>query len=83
MYSKYERRTDTRTYEDRRKLYEGVSPLQECGAECFLPECYKRVDRFIRFNLIPFYTQSFKKNLQQYSLPAWQFLDQAIIAILE
>merc|ERR1719353_889422 len=23
MYSKYERRTDTRTYEDRRKLYEG------------------------------------------------------------
>lgn len=24
MYSKYERRTDTRTYEDRRKLYEGV-----------------------------------------------------------
>ena len=25
MYSKYERRTDTRTYEDRRKLYEGVS----------------------------------------------------------
>ena len=30
MYSKYERRTDTRTYEDRRKLYEGVSALQEC-----------------------------------------------------
>ncbi len=27
MYSKYERRTDTRTYEDRRKLYEGVSDL--------------------------------------------------------
>ena len=27
MYSKYERRTDTRTYEDRRKLYEGVSIL--------------------------------------------------------
>ena len=25
MYSKYERRTDTRTYDDRRKLYEGVS----------------------------------------------------------
>ena len=25
MYSKYERRTDTRTYEDRKKLYEGVS----------------------------------------------------------
>lgn len=24
MYSKYERRTDTRTYEDRKKLYEGV-----------------------------------------------------------
>merc|ERR1712001_332622 len=23
MYSKYERRTDTRTYEDRKKLYEG------------------------------------------------------------
>merc|ERR1719474_110781 len=23
MYSKYERRTDTRTYDDRRKLYEG------------------------------------------------------------
>merc|ERR1719189_1454799 len=23
MYSKYERRTDTRTYEDRQKLYEG------------------------------------------------------------
>ena len=27
MYSKYERRTDTRTYEDRRKLYEGVSRI--------------------------------------------------------
>ena len=26
MYSKYERRTDTRTYEDRKKLYEGVRP---------------------------------------------------------
>ena len=25
MYSKYERRTDTRTYEDRKTLYEGVS----------------------------------------------------------
>lgn len=25
MYSKYERRTDTRTYEDRKKLYEGVN----------------------------------------------------------
>ena len=24
MYSKYERRTDIRTYEDRKKLYEGV-----------------------------------------------------------
>ena len=23
MFSKYERRTDTRTYDDRRKLYEG------------------------------------------------------------
>lgn len=32
MYSKYERRTDTRTYEDRRKLYEGVSS-EECS-EC-------------------------------------------------
>ena len=28
MYSKYERRTDTRTYEDRKKLYEGVSKYQ-------------------------------------------------------
>lgn len=28
MYSKYERRTDTRTYEDRRKLYEGVSAFK-------------------------------------------------------
>ena len=25
MYSKYERRTDTRTYEERKKLYEGVN----------------------------------------------------------
>ena len=30
MYSKYERRTDTRTYEDRRKLYEGVSICYTC-----------------------------------------------------
>merc|ERR1712045_432488 len=29
MYSKYERRTDTRTYEDRRKLYEGGWKLSE------------------------------------------------------
>merc|ERR1740124_1555293 len=30
MYSKYERRTDTRTYEDRRKLYEGGWEIQYC-----------------------------------------------------
>merc|ERR1712080_549494 len=30
MYSKYERRTDTRTYEDRRKLY-GLSISKLCG----------------------------------------------------
>ena len=29
MYSKYERRTDTRTYEDRKKLYEGVYILTQ------------------------------------------------------
>merc|ERR1712156_232200 len=39
MYSKYERRTDTRTYEDRRKLYEGgwevvrAEPLQALWKE--------------------------------------------------
>merc|ERR1711884_97048 len=39
MYSKYERRTDTRTYEDRRKLYEGgwevvrAEHLQACWKE--------------------------------------------------
>merc|ERR1712088_1033773 len=39
MYSKYERRTDTRTYEDRRKLYEGgwevvrAETLQACWKE--------------------------------------------------
>merc|ERR550517_2100854 len=30
MYSKYERRTDTRTYEDRRKLYEGGWEIMHC-----------------------------------------------------
>merc|ERR1740124_1795832 len=30
MYSKYERRTDTRTYEDRKKLYEGGWEIQYC-----------------------------------------------------
>merc|ERR1712176_639437 len=30
MYSKYERRTDTRTYEDRRKLYEGGWEVLYC-----------------------------------------------------
>merc|ERR1719232_2175314 len=30
MYSKYERRTDTRTYEDRRKLYEGGWEILYC-----------------------------------------------------
>jgi len=30
MYSKYERRTDTRTYEDRRKLYEGGWEIIYC-----------------------------------------------------
>merc|ERR1711872_275593 len=30
MYSKYERRTDTRTYEDRRKLYEGGWEVMHC-----------------------------------------------------
>merc|ERR1712087_644649 len=30
MYSKYERRTDTRTYEDRRKLYEGGWEILFC-----------------------------------------------------
>jgi len=30
MYSKYERRTDTRTYEDRRKLYEGGWEILMC-----------------------------------------------------
>merc|ERR1712241_945339 len=30
MYSKYERRTDTRTYEDRRKLYEGGWEVVYC-----------------------------------------------------
>merc|ERR1719350_807241 len=30
MYSKYERRTDTRTYEDRRKLYEGGWEILHC-----------------------------------------------------
>merc|ERR1711981_1118622 len=35
MYSKYERRTDTRTYEDRRKLYElNISKL--CGRRSIL-----------------------------------------------
>merc|ERR1719248_334235 len=39
MYSKYERRTDTRTYDDRRKLYEGgwevvrAEHLQACWKE--------------------------------------------------
>ena len=37
MYSKYERRTDTRTYEDRRKLYEGVSRIWfSCAVHGFL-----------------------------------------------
>merc|ERR1712155_370261 len=30
MYSKYERRTDTRTYEDRKKLYEGGWEILYC-----------------------------------------------------
>merc|ERR1711892_400194 len=30
MYSKYERRTDTRTYEDRKKLYEGGWQIMYC-----------------------------------------------------
>merc|ERR1711902_15272 len=30
MYSKYERRTDTRTYEDRKKLYEGGWEILSC-----------------------------------------------------
>merc|ERR1712029_906456 len=30
MYSKYERRTDTRTYEDRKKLYEGGWEILFC-----------------------------------------------------
>merc|ERR1712080_793409 len=38
MFSKYERRTDTRTYGDRKKLYEG-------GAEVLRAECLRVVGR--------------------------------------
>merc|ERR1712227_594910 len=50
MYSKYERRTDTRTYEDRRKLYEGgwevvrAEHLESCWKEKY-DEWSKRPSR--------------------------------------
>merc|ERR1712126_16645 len=44
MYSKYERRTDTRTYEDRRKLYEGGWEILYC--EILEKDWKEKMDEF-------------------------------------
>merc|ERR1712183_565450 len=44
MYSKYERRTDTRTYEDRKKLYEGGWEILYC--EVLEKDWKEKMDEF-------------------------------------
>ena len=44
MYSKYERRTDTRTYEDRKKLYEGGWEILYC--EILEKDWKEKMDEF-------------------------------------
>merc|ERR1711878_126699 len=44
MYSKYERRTDTRTYDDRRKLYEGGWEVLYC--EVLEKDWKEKIDEF-------------------------------------
>merc|ERR1711902_159831 len=44
MYSKYERRTDTRTYEDRKKLYEGGWEILYC--EVLEKDWKEKIDEF-------------------------------------
>merc|ERR1719373_1375161 len=44
MYSKYERRTDTRTYEDRKKLYEGGWEILYC--EILEKDWKEKIDEF-------------------------------------
>merc|ERR1712207_136128 len=44
MYSKYERRTDTRTYEDRKKLYEGGWEVLYC--EVLEKDWKEKIDEF-------------------------------------
>ena len=44
MYSKYERRTDTRTYEDRKKLYEGGWEILYC--ELLEKDWKEKMDEF-------------------------------------
>merc|ERR1711964_650118 len=51
MYSKYERRTDTRTYDDRRKLYEGGWDVL-CAE--LLEKTWKRRNRFIELKSVKF-----------------------------
>ena len=61
MYSKYERRTDTRTYEDRKTLYEGVSII-------FI-DWYNELKLFesaINVSFIPFFVFGFWSLLAKY-----------------